>query len=417
MILRHREVQQQSPKTAKFVSRTKILWAASALLLVNFAFLLANPFKNTDAVNLPSQHTWEWWRSHSYVSDKSAPDVVLLGSSLVMIPISVLDADYLNHPIDAAKHYESNYLEDSLVSTFKISKPLCINFGLPGGMVSDDYMVARAMFKGEQKPKIMVVGLTLRDFIEGHVPYAATTSTFKYFQHFFDVSDLVAISMPQWWQRVDYYWAKTFAISGKRLELQLAASDLLRNSLRPVMSANIMPNPVDAQEASQNLASKLKSVVEEGEFVMQPHSTPPFDDNTREYKSRFRSPNKALFQDENQFLDRLLTYADANNIKVLIANMPLTPSNMALMPSGSYADYMKAVDAAVKKHGCAYVDLNDGKQFVLSDFRDTAHMNGKGGRKFVDAIVAAIHADKNLQAAFVPSKDAVQLASQHRADY
>jgi len=410
-------VQQPSTKRALFSRRAKFLWAATALLLINFAFLLADPIKNSDPINLPSAHTWEWWRTRSYLSEKRAPDVVLLGSSLVMIPVSVFDADFLNKEIDAAKHYEANYLEDRLVSIFKIPTPLCINFGLPGGMVSDDYMVARALFRGNQKPKVIVIGLTLRDFIEGHVMYPAMTTTFKYYQHFFDTSDLVAISMPQWWQRFEYYFGKTFAISGQRLELQLATSDALRNALRPIMSVNSKPTPVDSLKLNHNLATKLRPVVEEGEYILHPNCPLPFDDNSKEYKTRFKSPNEAVFQNECKFLDRLLTYAESNNIKVLIANMPLTPANMALMPPGSYGKYMGAVDAAVKKHGCAYIELNDQNQFLQSDFMDTAHMNAGGGRKYIDAVVAAIEADEKLSAPFIATRQTVQLASQHRSVY
>ena len=140
-------------------------------------------------------------------------------------------------------------------------------------------------------------------------------------------------------------------------------------------------------------------MIEEGDYVIYPNCPLPFDDNTKEYKSRFRSRNKALFRDESIFLEKLLSFADAQGIKVIVANMPLTPLNMALMPPGSYDEYMQELHGAVKKHDCAYIDFNDNSnQFSMSDFRDTAHMNGTGGRKFIDTIVSKIHSDPALAA-------------------
>ena len=135
-------------------------------------------------------------------------------------------------------------MEDSLAKNFQIPNPLCINFGLPGSMASDDYMVARSLFTENRKPKVIVVGLSLRDFIEGHVMYAATTRTFKHFQHFFDVADLVSIAMPEWWQRTEYYFGKSFPLSGQRLELQLALNGAVRSGIQPLLSTNVMQDPL-----------------------------------------------------------------------------------------------------------------------------------------------------------------------------
>ena len=316
-----------------------------------------------------------------------------------MIPTPLLDADYTNQVIDAVHHDRSIYMEDRLNSLLGRPGLKCMNFGLPGGMISDDYMVARGLFTGSKKPKVVVLGVSLRDFIESHVPYAASTVTFKYFQQFFDIDDLVATAMPQVWQRADYSWGKFFALWGKRLEVQAASSNFVRTAMTPFFNPSINSrNPLEAKEIHSNVAAKLKTVAEEGEFVFRPHQFLPFEDNTNEYKKRFNSPNPALFAAESEFLDKLLALLHKENIQVVVANMPLLPANMALMPAGSYDRYMKEVTAEAVRHGCVFVDLNTQQEFDSSDFRDTAHMNGHGGKKFVDAIVRAIAADPDLRA-------------------
>jgi hypothetical protein len=132
--------QAEQPQS---IRRSKFFWAAIFLLVVDFALVAVNPFGKVDPRRLPSPHSWEWWRTKSYLSADKAPDVVLLGSSLVMIPTPMLDADYLNKTLDCVHHDHSIYMQDRLGDSVGVKDLSCINLGLPGGMISDDYMVAR----------------------------------------------------------------------------------------------------------------------------------------------------------------------------------------------------------------------------------------------------------------------------------
>ncbi|HEY9711869.1 MAG TPA: hypothetical protein V6C72_00270 [Chroococcales cyanobacterium] len=390
-------------KTAKRkILTTSIFWTLVAVVALNLLFPLVDPTASIDPAKLPSRHTWEWWRTRSFLQAKKSPDVVVLGSSLVMIPLAVQDADYLNKDLDAVHHPQSIYMQDRLKESLGAGGNFqCFNFGLPGGMVSDDYMIARALLTGAHKPKVVVLGLTLRDFIENHVPCAAATGTFKYFQHFFPIDDLVAMAMPQFWQRFEYGMGRLFSLWGKRLELQLVSSSWLTNRINPALNdlgAPVKVNPVDATEIRDNLAQKLKTVAEEGDFILKAHQFYPYEDNSNEYRKRLKSSNAELFRTETLFLDKLLSLLAEQGTQVVIVNMPLTEKNMELMPPGSYQSYRAVVQQACNKFKVDFVDLNDGKQFVTADFRDTAHMNSQGGRKLIDDIVAAIGSDKKLQA-------------------
>lgn len=397
-------IHRQSPLRSKFV------WAAALVLLVDIAVLLINPFGKVDAMTLMSPHSWEWWRTQSYLSAPSAPDVVLLGSSLVMIPTPMLDADYTNKAIDCVHHDHSLYMQDKLASLLR-SKPLsCINLGLPGGMISDDYMVARYLFTSEKKPKVVVLGITLRDFLESHVQWPATSHPFRYFQQFMDIDDIVALAMPQLWQRADYLWGRNFVLWGKRLQIQATADLFSKQVIAPMQSAKITVNPVSNAERNKTLAAKLKEIAEDGEFVMEPHKLTMFEDNTNEYRSRFKGDKRELFVAESAFLEKLLKMLREQNIQVLVANMPLMPANLAVMPPGMYAKYLATAKKFAAENDCKFLDLNNAHQFVIDDFRDTAHMNGNGGRKFIDAVSAAISQDNKLHTAITSNGHEAALA-------
>lgn len=379
--------------------RSKFFWAAILLLFVDLTLVIANPFGKVDPTRLPSPHSWEWWRTQSYLKAPSAPDVVLLGSSLVMIPTPMLDADYLNKTFDCVHHDHSIYMQDQLSGLIGPKKFSCVNLGLPGGMISDDYMVARYLLDGERKPKVVVLGITLRDFIEHHVQYPATSHPYRYFSQFMDVADIVDIAMPQVWQRADYLWGRYFVLWGKRLQMQAIAEETSQKFLSPIQSPQVALNPVTDAERNKTLAAKLKAIAEEGEFVMEPHKLSLYEDNTNEYRSRFRGDKSELFRAESQFLSRLLKLLRDRNIEVLVVNMPLMPANMSVMPPGMYDKYMSVTEKLVAENNCKFLNLNDPARFVISDFRDTAHMNGNGGKKFLDAVDMKIAQDYGLRAA------------------
>lgn len=367
--------------------------------ILNLALWYFQPFGSVDPAKLPSLHTWEWWRTQDYLRQKESPDVVLLGSSLIMNPVSILDADYLNKDIDAVHHPRCAYAEDRLANALHVKDPVCFNFGLPGGMVSDDFMVARALFP-RKKPKLLVVGLTLRDFIESHVQCASSTPTYHYFSHFFPVDDLVDQSMPEFWQRFDYWQGKLVYLLGKRLDAQLISAEKTKAFVAALFGAGSKQNPLDEIKIdhSANVARKLRSVAEEGEFILEANKPTPYEDNSGEYRTRFRRKNDKLFAAESFFLDRLLQFTQKEGIETVIVNMPLTTINMRIMPPGSYDKYMATVQNAAARYNCAFVDMNDFKTFAGVDFQDTAHMNANGGRKFVDQLVAAIEKNDKLAA-------------------
>ncbi|HEY9679430.1 MAG TPA: hypothetical protein V6C76_15590 [Drouetiella sp.] len=390
----------QATQTSSTLLRSRFIWAAVFVLLVDVALLITNPFGKIDPGRLPSPHSWEWWRTQSYLSAPKAPDVVLLGSSLVMIPTPMLDADYINKPFDCVHHDHSIYMEDRLHELTGKNNMSCINLGLPGGMISDDYMVARYLLDGERKPRVAVLGITLRDFIEHHVQYPATSHPYRYFSQFMDTSDIVEIAMPQLWQRADYLWGHNFVLWGKRLQMQAIADEQVKKLIAPVQSTKVAVNPVTDAERNKTLAAKLKAIAEEGEFMMEPRKVTLFEDNTSEYRSRFRGDKHELFDAECAFLEKTLKLLKERNIEVVVTNMPLMPANMAIMPPGLYDKYMTIAKKLSAENGCTFLDLNtQSGQFDISDFRDTAHMNGHGGKKFLDAVDITIATNSQLRTA------------------
>lgn len=363
---------------------------------INVALSAIKPDLQVRPTELPVRLSWEWWRTKSYLAEPKAPDVVVMGSSLMMIPTSLIDADFLNKNIDAVKHPHSVFLERKLQDAGAPKGISCFNFALPGAMISDQYFTAHALFTGERAPKVILLGLTLRDFIDSGVDSATSTPTYQFFRHFEktnDVQHLLTIT-PQ--SAIEAFYNNLNYLSDKRLELQAYFSKPI-NKVGSYALASIPVSSFDAKNTEEKGDSNIlgNAAVTEGNFILPPHKVIPWKDNTREYKKRFASANERLFQNQVAFLDKLLADAKANRVKVVVANMPLTEKNMSLMPKGMYQKYLHEMNARAQRGEFSLIDLNSQWVFHDTDFQDTAHLNATGGAKFM-ALVAKSLAGNNL---------------------
>jgi hypothetical protein len=390
---------------------SSLLSGVALLLIVNCFLWTLSPLSSVDPESLPSAHTWVWWATHEYLGQRQTPSVVLLGSSLMMHPISRLDADTLNTDLDYVHHHYSKYIGDAIDTRLGTRQTNCFNFALPGGMVSDDYMITRALFHGEKKPRIIVLGLSLRDFIDNGVHCAASTPAFKYLQRYTQTDDLVDISMPQIWQQLDYWQGKCFYLWGKKLDLQVVLSQATKSYLAPLAGRYLAASKLNDLDPARNLPSNLRSEVEEGMFIVKTHQAYSFEDNSQEYIKRYRNGNSSLFAIQTKFLDKLMMLAQSENIKVVIVNMPLTPTNMSLMPPGYYQKYLATLNTEAGRYGAPLIDLNGNKTFVMPDFYDTSHMNSQGGKKLADAIISTLSGNQTLAQALINGHDQSQLAA------
>src|SRR5207253_1653531 len=113
--------------------KSRFFIALLAFVVINVAIGSLNPCKGK-AADFPEM-TWTGWTIKDYLS-RDRPNVVFLGSSLMLVPLDGVDADVLNTHIDGSQHHHSVYFERQFqhltganIKTF--------TFALPGEMPSD----------------------------------------------------------------------------------------------------------------------------------------------------------------------------------------------------------------------------------------------------------------------------------------
>jgi hypothetical protein len=359
------------------------------ILLINGALLLWQPLDKVDPNKLPATHTWAWWATQEFMHTSPTPPVVLIGSSLVMHSVSRQDADFLNHDIDYVRHHRSDYLESLLKHKYGNDKyAACFNFALPGDLISDDYMIVRTILAGDHAPKYIVLGLSLRDFIDNAVNCVGTTPPFRYLKRFAKIDDIIDLAMPRFWQQLDYTFGKIFYLWQKKLDLQVFFEERAKKLLIAPMATLGAPSLLNNLDYRHHVPANLHSEVEEGMAIVKAHEPVTFDPNFADYRRRCGNANWSMFNTQAIFLTKLLELCKERGIKVVLINMPLTPENVAMMPAGSWEKYIQCLTNAASAQGVPFIDFNRDKRFTHEDFYDTAHMNSSGGKKFLEALTS-----------------------------
>jgi len=357
-------------------------------------------------LNFPEKG-WTGWAIEDYLKQSKAPDVVFLGSSLVLVPVAGADADYLGRRLDGSQHHRSFYFERSL-SDLTGQKVTTFNFALPGQMPSDAYLVVRNFLKDDKLPKVIVYGLGPRDFIDSTLPSPAATDPFRHLSRFADLSSLSCRLMPDLTQRAGFELGKLVYLYGQRIDLQNAMVHLqtgMLNQLLPLPKGataysifarrNLLPDYKACELASQEAFFRPTKASEKTQCF----------DNLAEYKRRYSTVKWRTFTSQMEFLADLLQLAESRGIHVVVALMPITDLNRSLLKPYAWDAYRNSVAALSNSHHATFFDLAKLGQFELSDFGDTVHLHAGGGQKMLNILARELSTNQAVNLALQPKSD------------
>ena len=373
---------QISKKLSSIFKSGPLPTAVLVFVLCNLLFIAFNPFGKVDPDALPVARNWIWWATHEFNDLPKAPDVVVLGSSVVMHPLWHHEADFRKQPVDLVADHRSKYLEHiiSKSSPVPLRGLTCFNFGLPGSMVSDDYMVAKSMFTEERKPTVVVLGLCPRDMIDNRFNNAASSKHFQYLSRYTDTSKLLDLSMPQWWQRIGYLTSEAIYFSSKAVAAQVITEEGVKNLFSP-LTAQLPPSPLDRKTEEDKRFAMYQNLVEKGFWIAKPNAPFMFMNDTGDLKKRFKNANNPLFENQKKWLDMCLQTCKEKDVKVVLVNMPNTLIARSVMPNGTYERHVACLKEMAKKWDCAYVDADRPSYYGEKDFTDWCHLSADGGKK------------------------------------
>lgn len=346
--------------------------------------------------------TWTGWAVDDFLSDKQGrPQVVFLGSSLVLVPVAGVDADYLKRPIDGSRHHQSQYFEDQ----FKRESGMQVktfNFGLPGEMPSDAYLITKFLLKGEKRPDVLVYGVGPRDFMDSLLPSPAATDPYQYLSRFGDVTTHRHLIAPEWDQRLNFELAQFVYPYGHKFDMSVTSERTIAAILNHLLPAPKTDKPFTIADRRTLFPYYKQMEITSNEAFFRPTTaeTRTFDNaNLNEYKKRYARLNWRTFTHQMKFLADLMNTARDRGTQVILVSMPITDLNRDLLEKGTWESYKKSLRVLAQSKDATFVDLGDSKQFAINDFMDTVHLHSGGGMKLLDILAARAAKDRRVMSA------------------
>ena len=368
---------------ARYLSYTLI--AIAALVMLDVGARLSYPYWNNDRYDSPNK-SWIWWAVSDFHKQPQTPDVVLLGSSLMLEALNTGDATYLHRPQNVSLHHTSSCLQDDLEAKLGY-KPRTFSFAIAGQMASDAYAISSTLLHGKAKPTTIVYGIAPRDFMDNTLTNVTTTETFKYLSRVGDLSKTIAAAKPSFFEVMDHWLENISFIYKHRVDLACLQQHAANSVLESFGHRNLDTYRVPFELRRIALKDLLEDVAS-NETMVCPYGDPPvpYLDNLSEYRQRYAHMNAKMFKSQLGYLDQLLQYGKEQNINVVLVNMPLTADNVATMPPGFYQTYLSQIISLSAKYNSKLIDMNVPGLFNRGYFADSAHLNGLGGMRFFELL-------------------------------
>ncbi|MBU6455336.1 MAG: DUF1574 domain-containing protein [Cyanobacteria bacterium REEB67] len=406
-------------------------WRTSFVLLGLLLFALADfslrLVYHPDQLSSPYR-SWIYAAVADYPVSGPKPDIVILGSSLMVAAVNDGDATTLGQNIDATTHHRSITLERALAcgeptatkkKQNKAAPPVRTqSFAIGGQMASDAYAILRALFGQESsqesslndykasikkrfvKPKLIVWGIAPRDFLDATFldPYSSTTVT--YLDKISSNHDALGTRKPYFWHEIEHFCDLICYSYDQREHLLVVQKDLIYRLLADMglVSRADLGTVKTPQELLRIARRELPEDNGINQWVVKPQTSPitQFEDNSKEYTARYKPYKEKLFNSQLDYLQKFLLLAKGLGIKVVLVNMPLTPDNMALIPEGRYGEYLSKVQALSSQSQARFIDLNRDRIFTRQYFNDPVHLNGYGSQRFFTMVGKMIGSCDNL---------------------
>ena len=314
----------------------------------------------------------------------SAPNVVLVGSSMIRFPLWLSD---LKHGSGIADYDHYGWCSELEKQVKALSgKSLSIfDLGINSAMASDVYLIEEQLFQDKLKPKTVVYALGARDFMDDLVPNETRTQPFERLYQFADVIREDRIFRTSTTEKTDLLLRRNVPLYQYRWQCQervkTFAKKVVDKVFKPLYAAQYIKEQLSLPKA------KAQPGVEPPELSKFAPCDVPHNKDARwlnsvaEYEARYANPNYDQYQRQKEALESLLELSKRRGINILLVRMPVTETELGLDPPSFIEGFSLDIRKIAKAHGVRFVDLQESNQYTSSDFFDIAHLNTDGGEK------------------------------------
>ncbi len=365
---------------------------------LNVWIAAAHPLSNWPTANLDTSEAARavaaWHR------EKATPEIVLLGSSLVVAPVMQAEANYLGNPIERMFNRRSTFLEKQVSDQKRRPHVFC--FAIGGEMVSDAYLLAKNVLQ-QRPPAAIIFGIAPRDVQDSLLPGIQSSETYKTTASLSDSISLLRSHELSFEQGGDLLLSQLVPLWNYRSDFRTYA--LLR--AKKTITAMLPWVVLDRYDAYGNLGPRrigqfpeeVKGVVLVRPGEAMPHAN--LEKTRHEYIARYNPLNFEAMDQQFEYLDKLLSLCRQRHINIVMVNMPLSQDNLALMPKGLYTYFWNRVRSECAANNVSLIDMCKAPLTRNDLYADGVHIDSGFSQQFLTDVLAKL---RNSKLAFVREK-------------
>lgn len=365
-------------------------FAAACLLTMGIDYLVGNVAPLSKMTTYGLHRSEPYLASESYRQLKAAPDVVLIGSSLMLAPVLQSDANRLGQPLDRKRYRKSVVLEELLAQS-GLQNCTVFNFAVGGCMFSDAYYIARRVL-ADKPPSVIIYGIAPRDVQDTNVPGIESTETFRCLAQPDDalaarnLSSATRAGETPFLKRMDLVLGRASSLWRYRADLnpyaQLRIKRLMEKTLPWVAFMKKAPCGAWMEIKGFKFMEEMFD-----EPVCRPGTELEHKDKVataEEYRQRYNPLREPVILEQTEYLDKLAALCESKHVQLIVVNMPLSQTNQSLMPSGFYSRFKQETRTICAKHSADYVDWSESPWTQREDhFIDGVHVSSQDSKAFL----------------------------------
>lgn len=360
-------------------------------------------------------HSYVWWTvSHirGLTEEEKHPDLAFLGSSLMVSTAIETDVETYKFALDMTLYRRAKFF-DEVMGERTGRKVRTLNLASPAQLPSDSYLTLKEAIAEGVRPGVVLYGIAPRDFINGTaVEYPFETACYQYLRRLISTDDIDKALDNATAQSSSFPW-NTLPVSWNLID-----QPTLRRffSMQPIMRAAVDLRVLAEANAADFAGSILNGLgIGERHFLYVRYLLPNFKplhmvpgallagwtynskkkgpdyyDNTQAYIERYANPSEQFYTSQMASLKEIVALCNREKIKLVVINMPIREVNVSILSPQWRARYKQDIERETAKVQTTFMDLCFFNQYTQDDYGDPVHLNGKGGRKFTDTLVAAL---------------------------
>jgi hypothetical protein len=348
---------------------------------------------------------------HYFYSNKS-DDVLILGSSVVLNPSCHNDIRYeiraktitwLDYNRFMEDYVEARGFEHSLADVFG-QQLSASNLALPSAVMEDNAFLLRKLIEMHRKPSLIVLGLSPRDFLVNLTGSQGPTISQEVLGSFrpLPMSTAYLGNYPAEMIKSAFTFNQFFTPDSLAEQ-----RNLLKKSLRDLFAvAWVRTKWIVLKGNWGPTGDDTRFIMADG-FIDAPAT---FAD-LKYFPNIYGDLTRPYLEKQLLAFEQLLKDAQAANIPVFVASMPMSAPNKALFKGNTPTRYDQAVHRLVDKYGATLWVADQDGTWPLKYFHDSVHLNAVGGHLFFNKLAQALGSNPTITQRLSKNADGLKVSA------